>query len=728
MIKVAVLASLFVLMLDQAHAAAGTLVGASATNNDLLLTTWDECVLKRTRDHVRNLTDASTQNHVKTNANSSGCVKSIERDFINTLADANKGTMLEYLRESNTLKDVPSAIVQNFNPAVCAAFVGNDNASRLTADQIKALPNACLDDGTISLMTRAQVQAINPKQAGAPANNFFGYDNFLKHMTEAQLKAIAGNEFDGCRGLDPVQLAKVNPATLAKLNSRCFKNVNWGNPAVDIADPIAATKIAHFVGPDAFKDISGVGLPGNLHGLLKPAQLKEIDSNNREDRCAKLKLNAVQPFFAGAINKGCFKNAFGEAGNLPAWDFFANAGKDLFGDFKESEDLSKLKDVPGVWTVLSKEHYADILKHDKEICESIEFGDNDKIFAYAAELDAECFAKMQPKTQLWILKHYALALKEDILSKLDGTHGAHLEDAIRVIAATRPALLKHFGSGEPGGDNVCSSYKITQLRDPKDLKRAGHYFHENCLKTLIKEAGEEDVQYTELSKYPKNLVALLDVEKLLANLSDSSLSEMDDETKWKAFIGPVTCKGLTYEQFGHVPHGVAYKFMTAACLDELTFLDDLASNNESDIKQIPAAVIGAARAKTIGALASALSEDQIKALGANASGLGDEVFEKLNVAQLGALSAQGVAGLPVSAFKAIKEKDKWLAIKPESLAQIRFEQLDAVPENILLQTTEKQAEHISADAARAFTAERRDKLPKNVQDKLKPLPKEEPKK
>ena len=78
----------------------------------------------------------------------------------------------------------------------------------------------------------------------------------------------------------------------------------------------------------------------------------------------------------------------------------------------------------------------------------IKFSDKANAFAYAADLGAECFAKMDADTQNWILTRYTLLLKEDILNKLDGTHGAHLEDSIKVVAATRPALLKHFGAGD----------------------------------------------------------------------------------------------------------------------------------------------------------------------------------------------------------------------------------------------------------------------------------------
>ena len=195
-----------------------------------------------------------------------------------------------------------------------------------------------------------------------------------------------------------------------------------------------------------------------------------------------------------------------------------------------------------------------------------------------------------------------------------------------------------------------------------------------------------------------------------------------DELKWKAFIAPTVCKALTWEKFDKVPSDVSYKFITTTCLDALTFLDTLRSDNAEDVKKIPPPIIAAAQPATINALATVLGDNQLKALGANASGLGDEAFDKLTVAQIGALSAQGVAGLTVGAFKAIKEEAKWLAVKPESLTLISHEQLNVVPEGILLKTNEKQAKEIPAAAACAFTKERRSKLPLPVQNALKPLP------
>ena len=533
-------------------------------------------------------------------------------------------------------------------------------------------------------MSKAQVQAIVPKtnEVGKAATVLLRHANFRKHMTDGQLKTIVGNDFELCKSLNPAELADVNPATLAKLDYRCLKNLNWAGAVVDAA---LGKKLARLLGAGAFKELPSIGLPADLIKALRSSQLKDIDASNKEDPCAKLDLTQLPVHLSGSIVKTCFKNALEgvtKGDQLKAL-FFYNAGKDLFDSFKESDDIKDLAKIEKFWSALSKEHYAAILKHDTDVCESIKFDESkDKAFAYAADLEPACFAKIHEDSQKWILKRYALVLKENILSALDSTHGTHLESAIKTIAATRPSLLRHFGSGEPSGENVCSAYKITQLKDHKDLKRAGQYFPDNCVKTLINEAADDDVQYTELSKYPKNVVALLDTTKLLTNLSDSALADMD-EAKWKAFIGSVTCKGLTYEQFEHVRSEIAYKFINVACLDELTFLDTLASNQEGDVKHIPVDVIRAAKAKTIGALATALSEDQIKVLGANASGLGDDAFEKLSVVQIGALGAQAIAALPVGAFKAIKEKERWTAIKPDSLVSISHAQLDAVPQDIL---------------------------------------------
>ena len=99
--------------------------------------------------------------------------------------------------------------------------------------------------------------------------------------------------------------------------------------------------------------------------------------------------------FAGDISKKCFKNAFENAAPaaLPSKSFFASASKDIFSDFKESDELSKLQNIQNIWSHLSKEHYADIFKHSKEVCELITFDDNDHQFQYAADLDAACFKK-----------------------------------------------------------------------------------------------------------------------------------------------------------------------------------------------------------------------------------------------------------------------------------------------------------------------------------------------
>lgn len=725
MIKAAALVSLFVVMLNQAH--------ATAFKPD----PWDVCLFSKPLkavDLARIGTDSHLINHLKTNASKASCVKEIHKDFFKSVTESEK-TVLEYLRGVNTLKDIPASIVKDFNEATCTAFVGANNASRMTIEQIKVLPNGCLNNNArIGEMSRAQVQAIVPKTEGkgVPAKAFLAHENFRTQMTDTQLKAAAGNEFAGCRELTPTTLSKINPATLANLDYRCFNNVKWKKLGAETTEPSGATdpatlqKIAHYVGPAAFKDLSRVTLPDGLYESLKPSHLKTIDTLNGEERCAKVPLQLLQSHFAGYIDSVCFKNAFerlpvaGVKGLEP--DFFINAKDDLFSAFKDSGDFVKLKHIVNSWSALSGKHYADILKHDTDICKEIEFSDKAKAFAYASELGAECFAKMNADTQNLILTLYTLLLKEDVLSKLDGTHGTHLEGSIKVVAATRPALLKHFGAGDVNAtENVCGAYDVTKLKDPAGLKRAARHFPKNCLVTMINETGEK-VQYTELSEYPDNFVALLDVPKLLENLSESSLRELDSELKWKAFIGPTVCKALSWDKFDKVPSNVSYPFITTTCLDALTFLDTLSSSNADDIKKIPPTIIAAAQPATIGALATALGDNQLKVLGANASGLGDEAFDKLTVAQIGALSAQGVAGLTVGAFKAIKEETKWLAVKPESLTLIKYEQLNAVPEAILLKTSEKQAKEIPAAAACAFTKERRSKLSAPVHNALKPLP------
>lgn len=722
MIKATALASLFVLMLNQAHA---------SHPFDSPKPAWNECLFIRKALPTGTSVRSTDQNHLRANASKTDCVKNIHEAFLNSLRPDGAETIIGYLRDANTLKDIPTSVLTNFSAATCVQFVKGSNASRLTTDQIKVLPNACLNDNAkIGEMSRAQVQAINPKSgAVAPlAKEFFTHENFRKQMTDTQLKAAAGDDFVGCKDLTPKQLSDINPATLAKLDNRCFSKIKWVSGNGFDNDEVLKL-IVRYVKPSAYSNIGGI-LPEKMYKFLKPSQLKDIDTSNSDGRCTKLKLDKVQPYFAKSISKTCFKNAFETLGpNVKELKpgFFFSADKELFGDFKESVELSHLKNIAGIWGALSKEHYADILKHDTEICGLIKPDATTKRFTYAADLDAKCFAEMDKDAQNWILRHYTLVVKEDILSKLDGTHGANLEQAIKDIAATRPALLKHFGAGEISDTNVCSAYKVPQLKDPEGLKRAGRYFPENCLRSMLLEAGDEDVQFTELSLYPKNFVAILNMEDLLANLNEASLRAMDNETKWKAFIGSggVTCKALKYDKFLYVPSDVSYVFINAACLDALTFLETLSSNHANDVKQIPPAVIGAAQPATIGALASALNENQLKALGTNASGLGDDAFD--DVDQIGALSAQGVSGLTVGAFKGIKDKAKWLAVKPDSLVSIRYEQLNAVPEAILLETTEKQAEKIPADAARAFTPERRAGLTTAVHNALKPLPpKEEP--
>ena len=105
---------------------------------------------------------------------------------------------------------------------------------------------------------------------------------------------------------------------------------------------------------------------------MKPSHLKAIDTLNGEERCVKVPLQQLQPHFAGDIDNVCFRNAFER---LPVaavkgleLDFFINAKSDLFSAFKESDGVEKLKHIDSIWSALSKEHYADILKHDTDIC------------------------------------------------------------------------------------------------------------------------------------------------------------------------------------------------------------------------------------------------------------------------------------------------------------------------------------------------------------------------
>ena len=160
-----------------------------------------------------------------------------------------EGTILGNLRDANTLKAIPTSIVKDFNEGTCTAFVGANNASRMTTDQIKVLPNGCLnDDARIGEMSRAQVQAIIPKTEDKKvlAKEFLKHENFTTQMTDTQLKAAAGNEFMGCKDLGPTTLSTINPATLAKLDYRCFNNVKWKKAGADEPEPSGALTSKHF--------------------------------------------------------------------------------------------------------------------------------------------------------------------------------------------------------------------------------------------------------------------------------------------------------------------------------------------------------------------------------------------------------------------------------------------------------------------------------------------------
>ena len=60
-------------------------------------------------------TDAALGNHLKANASSVDCVKGIHQDFLKDVATKAK-TVLDYLKDANTLKDIPSGIVKDFTP------------------------------------------------------------------------------------------------------------------------------------------------------------------------------------------------------------------------------------------------------------------------------------------------------------------------------------------------------------------------------------------------------------------------------------------------------------------------------------------------------------------------------------------------------------------------------------------------------------------------------------
>ena len=587
----------------------------------------------------------------------------------------------------------------------------------MTTKQIALLPNSCFG-GNLDDMSPAQIKAIELKTTGKNPSDFLENERFLKHMTEKQLKVAGGNDYTQCSRITAARLPIISKATLAKFDHRCLQAINLGGVPLD-------AKVLSHLNPDA---LSLLGDKARLPNFLRLSSrfLQSLDKKNTDDQCGNLDLRLISPVHAGGISKTCFRHALENMDAAQLKDvnhlFFLGAAKDIFADIKDADLIAKLKDIEDVWSSLQKDHYADILKLGSDVCEHIKFGDKARKFTYAADLDAECFAKMSEETQKWVLEHHGMIVKEDILSKVDGSRrnsgGAYLEDVIKHFALARPQLLKHFGVGEASNaENVCSTYDILKLKDPKELKRAGRYFPVNCLKSMQMVAADDAIQFTELSLYPKALLDLLDMSAVIENLSDDSLRNMD-EVKWKAFIGPKTCGALTHEKFSHVNHDVAFTHLTAACLDEFTFLDKF---ERSEVRSIPAKVLGAAKADTIGKLDAAHFEvDQVKALGTNASGLGDEAFAKFENEQIAALSATAIASLPVGAFSTITG-EKWKHVHPDSLVSIKHTQLVAIPEGILLQTTEKQAAKIPVDAVAAFD-KCRDKLPQQVADALPKKP------
>ena len=568
----------------------------------------------------------------------------------------------------------------------------------------------------LHVMSPAQIKAIDLKKTGKQLPSaFLTFDRFLQHMTDKQLGVAGGNDFTQCDKLTPTTLVKINKATLAKLDYRCLKAIDLSR----ITESEAKT-LVRALNPDALGEIGVKPIPSDYLGLLTSRFLQVIDTKNTEDNCKKLNLCKLNPVHAGAVSKTCFLHALtgmkkADLDKAVDWHyFFLAAPKDLFSEIKDIDLIEKLSSVPKIWSTLQKEHYADIMKLGPEVCEHIKFGDKKGNFSYAAELEADCFAKMDNKTQKWVLEHYGMLVKEDILSKVDAsrrTSAAYLEGTIKHFSTARPQLLKHFGVSEASSsENVCSTYDVLKLKEPKELKRASRYLSTACLKSMLLVAPQDAVQFTDLSLYPKALVDLLDMTEVIENLSDDSLRNMD-ETKWKAFISPATCGALTHDKFKNVNHDVAFHHITAPCLDELTFLDKFEVN---EIRSIPPKVLTSVKPGTIGKLdATHFEVKQVQALGANASGLGHDAFDKLDKNQIGALNAIAISSLPVSAFSALKPDNKWQQVTPEALVSIKYEQLSAIPEDILLQTTALQAAKIPADAAKAF-AKCHDRLPEDV--------------
>ena len=697
MIKVATLASLCALMISQVHASDVTIDP-------------NECLFERRAGGKRPPIDSTMfgggniKAHLESNADKRTCVESMDKGFFTRLNADNVLTTIWDLYNANTLQYVKEDVLKGFTAQICETFRGTGYVRGMTTKQIAALPNDCFSGTNINLMSPAQIKAIVPKTTGKEhASKFLRNDRFRKYMTADQLAVAAGNDFTQCSRLLLKELVEFDKATLANLDYRCFQAIR------DMIhfDPKDARKLARFLNPDALKEIGPRPIPGALLSQLTPRFFEGLDKNNTDNRCAKVVLSSFNIVNVGTLDKTCFLHSLTAMNkdDLKSLKphFFMAAPKDLFADIKDTDLIEKVANIPGIWSALPKEHYADIMKLGPEVCAHIKFGEKEKSFTYAQDLEADCFAQMTTATQEWVLEHFGMLVKEDILGKVDGSSrdSPYLKKTIRHFSFARPQILRHFGIGEASsGENVCSTYDVTDLKDQKELKRAGRYFPINCLKSMLMVAPKDAVQYTDLFLYPKGLIGWLDMSSVIANLSDESLRNMD-KTKWEAFIGPETCGALTHDKFNQVDHGIAFGHLTAPCLDAFTFLGKFEAN---EVRSIPVKVLGAAKLDTISKLdASHFDVKQIQALGANASGLGDDIFNKFGKDQIAALNAVAVSSLPIGAFSALKPDGKWQHVTPEALVSVKYDQLNAVPEDILKTTTALQAAKISPDAARAFT-------------------------
>lgn len=720
MIKVATLASLCALMISQVRASAPPI---NIGNNDCLFERRAGVTGKPQVTDQHYVDEPKTEPHLESNADKRTCVESMDKEFFNRLNARNVWITFLDLYNANTLQYVKEDVLKRFTAQTCEAFRAKRYVRGMTTKQIAALPNECFSDVNIgSYMSPAQIKAIVPKTTGKQhASEFLAFDRFLENMTESQLTVAAGNDLTQCSRLTLAKLVKLDKATLAKLDYRCFQAIKDVTITSD-----GARRIARFLNPDALKEIGPKPIPGELLKQLTPRFFEVLDKKNTDNQCTKVDLSSLKIANVGKLDKTCFLHALTAMNkeNMKKLEphFFMAAPKELFADIKDTDLIEKIAKIPGIWSALQKEHYADIMKLGPEVCAHIKFGEEEKRFTYAEDLEADCFAQMTTATQEWILEHYGMLVKEDILSKVDGSSrdSPYLKKTIRQFSFARPQILKHFGIGEASsGENVCSTYDVTDLKNQKELRRAGRYFPTNCLKSMLMVAPKDAVQYTDLSSYPKGLIGLLDMPSVIANLSDDALRNMD-KTKWVEFIGPETCGALTHEKFKHVDHTIAFEHITAPCLDAFTFLDKFEAN---EVRSIPVKVLGAAKLDTISKLdASHFNVKQIQALGANASGLGDDIFNKFGKDQIAALNAIAVSSLPIGAFSALKPDGKWQHVTPEALASIKYDQLNAVPEDILKTTTAPQAAKISADAARAFT-KCQAKLPADV---AKALPQQPP--